>query len=167
MTWAIARTPAGQEMYFAERLETAGQTAFVPTVTVVARIGSRRCLQKVQRARFPSYLFVKADTIQYLDMVYEDRRFRGFLKVAHQIHFVEDGAIRAIRAWKGYEVDIPPVQAAFAPGELLRVLEGICGGMKGEVMQRTDGIWLNGYDFPKAFQFTDLKNLTKHVDSAE
>lgn len=149
MTWAIARTPAGQEMYFAERLSAAGQTAFVPTVTTTTRPSGKRFPVKAERPRFPAYLFVQAETISYLDPVYEDSRFRGFLKVAYQIAFVPDGVIRALRAWDGCE-DIPePKPVEYAPGELVRVLEGMFGGMQGEVASdRGTHVLLYGYDFP-------------------
>lgn len=149
MSWAIARTPSGQEMYFAERLSAAGQTAFVPTVTTTTRPSGMRFPVKSERPRFPAYLFVQAATISYLDPVYQDSRFRGFLKVAYQIAFVPDGVIRALRAWDGCE-DIPePKPVEYAPGELVRVLGGIFGGMEGEVCaDRGTHVLLSGYDFP-------------------
>lgn len=162
MTWAIARTPSGQEMYFAERLSAAGQTAFVPTVTTTTRPSGMRFPVKSERPRFPAYLFVQAATISYLDPVYQDSRFRGFLKVAYQIAFVPDGVIRALRAWDGCE-DIPePKPVEYAPGELVRVLEGIFGDYKGIVQPWSgEGVRVRGCDFLMATTITDLKNIER------
>lgn len=166
MTHAVAIVRAGDEHKFAERLTEAEQDAFVPTVTTITRPSGMRFPVKTERPRFPSYLFVKADTINYLDPVYQDSRFRGFLKVAHEIGFVPDSVIRALRAWDGCEVLPDPEKHPFAPGELVRVLGGVFGDMKGHVEVRNQEVWLNGYDFTVAVQIADLKILERYVESA-
>jgi transcription antitermination factor NusG len=166
MTHAVAKVRAGAEQKFAERLKEADQEAFVPTVTTITRPSGMRFPVKTERPRFPTYLFVKADTIRYLDPVYQDSRFHGFLKIAHQIGFVPDSVVKALRAWDGCEALPEPETARFSPGELVRVLSGVYGDLKGYVEIRNEEVWINGYDITVATHITDLNLLEHYVESA-
>lgn len=168
MSYAVVKVRGGSERDYAERLEGADQEVFLPTVTSLRRPAGMRWPVKTELPRFPTYLFVKADTISYLDPVYEDSRFHGFLKIAHEIGLVSEAVINALRAWDGCET-LPeePEGPEYAPGTLLRVLDGVFGDMKGYVEPWTgEGVRLNGYDFTVAVQITDLNLLEHHVESA-
>lgn len=169
MTYAVAKVRAGAEKDYADRLEEADQEVFLPTVKTLSRPSGMRWPVKTERPRFPSYLFVKAETIRYLDPVYQDRRFHGFLKIAHEIGLVSEAVIKALRAWDGCETlpDDPEVPG-YAPGTLLRVRGmGAFHGYRGYVeLSSASGVRLNGYDFTVAVQITDLKLLEEYVESA-
>lgn len=162
--WLIGAVTTGAEKNVSQRLREAGQEVFYPKVTTVARIGNGRSLAKVEKPRYPSYLFVRAETVRFLDAVYQDSRFRGFLKVAGKVGVLHEDLIRDMKAWNGSiataEKEVKP---KFNNGD---VVELVGFARIGQVELRGSQVWFNNSDFNMAIQISDLTLLKHHVECA-
>lgn len=159
-THAVAQIRTTHEIAFAQRLSERGIECYCPTVIMLARISGIRRPMKVHRARFPSYIFVAFDGLDYIDPVFQDARFNGFLRVAYMVATVDSEQIAVLRAYEGCEVVPEPVKPRLSNGDLAKPLDGIFGDMTGEVRLGNEGqIWLQGHDFPLAVRFSDASAL--------
>lgn len=159
-THAVAQIRTTHEIAYAQRLTDHGIECYCPTVVVMSRPSGKRCLSRVTAPRFPSYIFVAFDGIDYIDPVYQDSRFNGFLRVAHMVATIDEKQIAALRAWEGCEVMPEPVRPRLSTGDLAKPLDGPFGGMEGEVRLGNEGqIWLCGHKFTMPVQFTDASAL--------
>lgn len=162
--WLIGAVSTGAEQKVSERLRETDQEVFYPKAITMTRVGDRRRMAKVEKPRYPSYIFVRAETVDFLDPVYQDSRFRGFLKVADSFGFIHEAEIQQMKAWDGC---IAPVVEApkpqFSTGD---VVELIGFARVGEIELRDKQVWFNGYDLNMAIQISDLTLLKHHVKCA-
>ncbi len=162
--WLIGAVTTGAEENVSERLLEADQEVFYPKITTMARIGDKRSLVKVEKPRYPSYLFVRAETVRFLDAVYQDSRFRGFLKVAEKVGVIHEDKIQQMKAWDGSIATVEEeVKPKFNNGD---VVELVGFARIGEVELRGSQVWFNNSDFNMAIQISDLTLLKHHVECA-
>ena len=162
--WLIGAVTTGAEKNVSERLREAEQEVFYPKVTTMTRPHGRRCLAKVERPRYPSYLFVRAESVDFMDPVYQDSRFRGFLKVADRVGLIHEDEIAEMKAWDGCIAPVVErIKPKFKDGDVVE-LQGFA--RVGEIELRDRQVWFNGYDCNMAIQISDLTLLRHHVESA-
>lgn len=173
MTHAVANVRTGAEIAMTEWLQETGRAAYCPTASCKGKRQPGGARETVVKAAFPGYLFVAADTIGYADDIFRDPRFNYFLRttpeeiMAGKKHgLVSDKNIGVLRTLESRGVFQPngAGKPRFRTGELLRVPDGVFGGMTGEVVM-TEGaaVWLDGYDFTVRVRFDDGLQLVSEA----
>lgn len=153
--WVIGYVHAGAELSVVDQLGGIGIEAYCPTFTkwVRKRKWRRRETEEVERALFQGYVFADLASIANMEAVYRVPGFRYFIRNQGDLSLVSDAIMSEVRAiermvrQKSSRRRANP-SLAFAIGQLVKVLDGACGGMVGEVaMQGKSGVTLTGYDF--------------------
>ena len=164
MTYAVAHVRTNDEQNVSERLLEIGVSSYCPKGSWRVSNGRRR-RQRVERAAFPGYIFVEAGTVGYSDRVYDVAGFYDFLRVQGEWYLMESiDYIRSLEE-RGAFSQKNKGKPGFTIGEVLRVPDGVFGGMEGEVVAQQDGfVWLSGYDFKYTMRINGLTLFGQHVE---
>lgn len=163
--WSIGCVRTGGEISLAERLSQSGASTYLPMGVKHVRRARKRCKATIPSPAFPGYLFLEDHTVT--DRIYEEPGFYDFIRLEGQRYLLRDEAISDLRAMEDRSMfsDEKPGRPRFTIGEVLRVPEGIFGGMVG-IVQHVAGsdVWLGGRDFSKPLRLNGLILLQSQVE---
>lgn len=134
LNWHAFYTKPRTEKKLAERLEAKGYEVFAPTQTVLKQWSDRK--KKVEEPLFRSYVFVRVDTLNHLDIL----QTPGAVAIVRWLSkpaIIRDEEIQAIKDFlslsNGLEVEIRD----FKRGDKLRVKYGNLENATGSVIRQT------------------------------
>lgn len=164
--WLVGNVRTGQELDVADRMSEIGVESYCPIETRMVRPAKKRKPMEVKRAALPGYLMVKRETIDDPETIYQDSRFHYFVQFDEYLATVCQCMINEIRSREVLGAFQPLFVSGpvFGKGEVVKVPDGPCGGMRGMVVAASRGHYLlDNLDFTKAVWFEGLKLLRHSV----
>ena len=165
--WAIGCIRTTAEESLAERLSDRGMVVYLPMGQTRIRKARKRCKTTISVPAFPGYIFIENDSVT--DRIYDEPGFYDFIRLEGKRYLLGEDTISEVRAMEGRNMfsSDKPGRPRFTIGEVLRVPDGIFGGMVG-IVQDISGsdVWLGGRDFSKPLRLNGLNLLGSDVEYA-
>lgn len=167
--WAVGNVRTGHEFDVADRIKKeCGAEVYCPKYTTK---GQRRRGQagreSAERAALPSYLFIRHDTIEDREIIYQDSRFHYFITDwLNRIITITGEVIEEMRSRELLGAYQPRFVSGpvFLIGETVKVPDGPWKSMRGQVIAVNRGRYLlDNLDFTKGVWFSGLQLLGKAV----
>lgn len=133
LKWYVIYTKARAEKKINERLNKIGIDTYLPLIKTLKQWSDRK--KKIEVPLINSYIFVKANKQNYLDILQTDGVAK-FIKFNETPATIPDSQIFSLKLLLNETQFIPELNQGFMKGDIIEIKHGIFKGFNGEIIEK-------------------------------